>query len=110
MVSSENRPGALWLPFLQYLGNCKSLANDAKRVIRKVEQMPRRKKLRHQLGGGLAIMAGRVRQVVKQAKAWVFDGLTLLPGKIVSLFEPHSEIIRKGKASKPTEFGKLVQL
>ena len=33
-----------------------------------------------------------------------------LPGKIVSLFEPHTEIIRKGKASKPTEFGKLVQL
>jgi IS5 family transposase len=31
-------------------------------------------------------------------------------GKIVSLFEPHSEIIRKGKASKPTEFGKLVQV
>lgn len=26
------------------------------------------------------------------------------------MFEPHSEIIRKGKASKPTEFGKLVQL
>ena len=33
-----------------------------------------------------------------------------MPGKIVSLFEPHSEIIRKGKASKPTEFGKLVQV
>lgn len=28
----------------------------------------------------------------------------------MSLFEPHSEIIRKGKASKPTEFGKLLQL
>jgi hypothetical protein len=26
------------------------------------------------------------------------------------LFEPHSEIIRKGKASKPTEFGKMVQV
>jgi hypothetical protein len=29
--------------------------------------------------------------------------------KIVSLFEPHTESIRKGKASKPNEFGKLVQ-
>ena len=27
----------------------------------------------------------------------------------MSIFEPHTEIIRKGKASKPTEFGKLVQ-
>ncbi len=40
----------------------------------------------------------------------MFDGITQWPGKIVSLFEPHSEIIRKGKASKPTEFGKLVQV
>lgn len=55
-------------------------------------------------------MAGRVRHVLKQTKARVFDGITQLPGKIVSLFEPHSEIIRKGKASKPAEFGKLVQV
>jgi IS5 family transposase len=48
--------------------------------------------------------------VVRQAKARVFEGITQLPGKIVSVFEPHTEIIRKGKASKPTEFGKLVQV
>lgn len=30
--------------------------------------------------------------------------------KIVSGFEPTAEIIRKGKASKPTEFGKLVKI
>jgi IS5 family transposase len=29
---------------------------------------------------------------------------------LVSLFEPHTEIIRKGKAGKPNEFGKLGQL
>ncbi len=28
----------------------------------------------------------------------------------MSMFEPHTEIIRKGKASKPTEFGKLVKI
>ena len=58
----------------------------------------------------LTEMAGRVRQVVRQANARVFKGLTQLPGKIVSVFEPHTEIIRKGKASKPTEFGKLVKI
>jgi IS5 family transposase len=31
-------------------------------------------------------------------------------GKILSLFEEHSEVIRKGKTSKPTEFGRLVRL
>jgi hypothetical protein len=28
----------------------------------------------------------------------------------VSLFEPETEIIRKGKAATPTEFGKMVKL
>jgi hypothetical protein len=36
--------------------------------------------------------------------------LTKLPDKLVSLFEPHTEIISKGRAGKPNEFGKLVQL
>jgi transposase, IS5 family len=31
-------------------------------------------------------------------------------GKIFSLFEPSTEIIRKGKAAKPNEFGKVVKL
>ena len=30
--------------------------------------------------------------------------------KVVSMFEPHTEVIRKGKASKPTEFGKMVKI
>ena len=54
----------------------------------------------------LETMAGRVRQVVRQTRARVFQGITQYPHKIVSLFEPHTEIIRKGKASKPNEFGK----
>jgi IS5 family transposase len=31
-------------------------------------------------------------------------------GKLVSIFEPSTEVIRKGKASKPTEFGKMVKI
>jgi len=86
----------------------RQILNDGKRVMEEIER--RRKPRLRTLREGLATMAGRVRQVVKQAKARIFDGVTQLPGKIVSLFEPHSEIIRKGKASKPTEFGKLVQV
>jgi IS5 family transposase len=48
--------------------------------------------------------------VVRQTKSRIFGGVTKSPDKIVSLFEPHTEIIRKGKAGKPNEFGKLVQL
>jgi len=97
--------------YRELLRYSRQILNDAKRVIAEVEEMSTRKKKRLVgLVEHLTEMADRVRRVVKQAKARVFDGITQLPGKILSLFEPHSEIIRKGKASKPTEFGKLVQV
>ncbi len=97
--------------YKELLRYTRQILNDSKRVIAEVEEMSAKKKkgLRG-LCEHLSEMAGRVRQVVKQTKARVFGGITQMPGKIVSLFEPHSEIIRKGKASKPTEFGKLVQV
>jgi IS5 family transposase len=97
--------------YKELLRYSRQVLNDTKRVIAEVEQMPAKKK--KELRGmceHLSVMAGRVRQVVKQTKTRIFDGITQLPGKIVSLFEPHSEIIRKGKASKPTEFGKMIQV
>jgi len=51
-----------------------------------------------------------VRQVMRQTKARIFGGDTHSQGKLVSLFEPSTEVIRKGKTGKPTEFGKLVKL
>lgn len=89
----------------------RQILNDTKRVMAEVEEMsPAKKRAVRRWSDELSRMAARVRQVVKQAKVRVFDGITQLPGKIVSLFEAHTEIIRKGKASKPTEFGKMVQV
>jgi IS5 family transposase len=51
-----------------------------------------------------------VRQVMHQTRERLFKGNTHVPGKLVSLFEPHTEVIRKGKAAKPTEFGKMVKI
>ncbi len=51
-----------------------------------------------------------VRRVIRQTRARVFKGDTHYPGKVLSIFEPHTEAIRKGKAVKPTEFGKLVKI
>ncbi len=48
-----------------------------------------------------------VRRVQAQTRERVFKGDTHYPDKVLSLFEPETEAIRKGKASKPTEFGKL---
>jgi len=60
--------------------------------------------------GRLDEMIPRVRQVIAQTRARIFRGETRTEGKIFSLFEPSTEIIRKGKAGKPNEFGKLVEL
>ncbi len=51
-----------------------------------------------------------VRRVQAQTRARVFRGDTHYRDKLLSLFEPETEAIRKGKASKPTEFGKLVKI
>ena len=51
-----------------------------------------------------------VRKVVHQTKARVFGGDTHVESKILSVFENSTEVIRKGKASKPTEFGKMVKI
>ena len=58
----------------------------------------------------LDLMASRVRQVMKQTRARIFRGNTRSEGKLLSLFEPSTEVIRKGKAGKPNEFGKMVKL
>jgi len=55
-------------------------------------------------------MVPLVRQVMKQTRARIFRGNTRSEGKLLSLFEPSTEVIRKGKAGKPNEFGKMVKL
>jgi IS5 family transposase len=52
----------------------------------------------------------RVQQVLRQTRARVFGGDTHVTDKLLSVFEPSTEVIRKGKAGKPTEFGKMVKL
>lgn len=55
-------------------------------------------------------MIPRVQQVMRQARQRVLGGNTRAEGKLVSVFEPETEVIRKGKAKKPNEFGKLVKI
>jgi IS5 family transposase len=63
---------------------------------------------------GLAVyleqMHGLASRVLKQTKARVLEGDQHYPDKLYSVFEVHTEAIRKGKLSKPTEFGKLVKI
>jgi IS5 family transposase len=66
---------------------------------------------------GVATQIGQLRHflplvenVIRQTKERVVKGNTQVQGKVLSLFEPHTELIRKGKAHKPNEFGRLVRI
>jgi IS5 family transposase len=70
-----------------------------RRVLKEVADLSRRRRTRVKgLCEFLQTMADRVSRVVRQTKARISGGLTKSPDKLVSLFEPHTEIIRKGKA------------
>jgi IS5 family transposase len=89
----------------------RQILNDTRRVLAEVEELGRVKRKRVEpMMELLDQMSGHMKQVMEQTKARIFAGWTQMPGKLVSIFEPQTEIIRKGKASKPTEFGKLVQI
>jgi IS5 family transposase len=51
-----------------------------------------------------------VEKVIVQTKERVWKGNRHVVGKVLSLFEPHTQVIRKGKAHKPNEFGRLVRV
>jgi IS5 family transposase len=58
----------------------------------------------------LKTMVPRVEQVIRQTRARIVRGNNHYPDKLLSLFVPKTSVIRKGKAHKPSEFGRLVDL
>ena len=102
--------------YQQLLNSTSRVVGQAKRFSKEIaEGVKRSMDVVKQLGlEGLRqeidAMVPRVKQVMKQTRARILRGDTRSDGKLVSLFEPATEIIRKGKAGKPTEFGKMVKL
>ncbi len=81
----------------------RQVVNQTKRATKQVGEMSKAKQRRvRSLLQKMATMAERTKQVIRQTKARVFAGNTKVPDKVVSMFEPHTEVIRKGKASKPS--------
>jgi IS5 family transposase len=94
----------------------RQVVNQAKRFQQEIASGVKRavpgqqKSVLRELRRELETMLPRVQQVIRQAKARVLGGDVHVPGKLVSVFEPSTEVIRKGKASKPTEFGKMIKI
>jgi IS5 family transposase len=84
---------------------CNEIAEGVKRARGILKQLAL-KGLQQELEAMLPL----VRQVMRQTGERIFRGNARAEGKLVSVFEPATEIIRKGKAGKPTEFGKMVKL
>ena len=100
----------------QLLGSTSRVVGQAKRFAHDIASGVKRAGTRAEqlalegLRAEIERMVPLVRQVMKQTRARILRGDTRSEGKIVSVFEPATEIIRKGKTSKPTEFGKMVKV
>ncbi len=89
---------------------------QARRFVKEVEQgvkssdEPLGESLLKSLSQQIEQMAERVEQVRRQTKRRIFGGETQVEDKLLNVFEPTTEVIRKGKAGKPNEFGKMLKV
>ena len=93
----------------------RGLLRITRRVVRDAHaaatRLPARPRPRiRQLAARLHATIGIVQRVAAQTRARILRGDTHYPEKVVSVFEPHTQIIRKGKVATPTEFGRLVKI
>lgn len=102
--------------YQKLMGITQRILGHAKRVTREVRQGIKRAPtalgqiLIEGLAQHLDEVSALTHRVLAQTQARVFGGNTHFPHKLLSLFETATEAIRKGKAAKPTEFGKLVKI
>jgi IS5 family transposase len=97
------------------MATTRAVLRDSATMVRRLGQrvsrarprvQPMLRRAQHQLQA----MRPLVQRVVDQTRARVLGGNTHVSDKVLSVFEPHTEPIRKGKIAKPTEFGKLVTI
>ena len=93
----------------QVVAQAKRIADEVKTGIRRPKKLLDQLRL-EALQAELGRMIPLVQQVMRQTKARIFHNDVHVSDKLVSLFETATQIIRKGKAAKPTEFGRLIKI
>lgn len=112
--SLKTRP-AMVQSYRQLMATTRAVVREARTMVRRLGQRvrtaapPLARRLQ-QAQGRLRELQPLVQRVLAQARARVLGGDTHVADKILSLVEPHTEAIRKGKVATPTEFGKLVTI
>ena len=96
--------------YVKLLDITSRVAGQAKKFSREIAEGVKQGNLSvmHKAKQQLDEMLPRVQQVLRQTRERVLRGNTQADGKLLSIFETHTEVIRKGKTNKPNEFGKLV--
>jgi transposase, IS5 family len=109
---TESGKKKLQQAYLGLLEATRRVVGQAKKFSQEIAEGIKRgnRKLLRKARRQLDEMIPRVQQVMRQARQRVLGGNTRAEGKLVSVFEPDTEVIRKGKAKKPNEFGKLVKI
>src|SRR5215471_9290304 len=93
----------------QVMAQAKRIAAEVKKGVKKSRNLADQLRL-EAFRAELERMISLVEQVIRQTKARVFRNDLHASDKLVSLFETATQIIRKGKSAKPTEFGRLVKI
>ena len=93
----------------------RAVQRDAATMVRRLGQRlrtasPYVQAILHRAQEQLHQMRPLVARVLAQTRARVLGGDTHVSAKVLSVFESHTGAIRKGKISKPTEFGTLVTI
>jgi transposase, IS5 family len=99
--------------YQQLLALTEQVVNQAEQVQQHLQTRLQQQAERtaQRLADTLQTFVPRVKQVIDQTRRRVIHGESVRAGeKLVSLFEPHTAIIRKGKAGKATEFGRVLWL
>jgi IS5 family transposase len=111
---SEDRP-RLVRHYRRLMATARAVLRDADTAVRRLAQrvrtaVPAAQSVLKRARQRLDTMRPLVRRVLTQARQRLLGGDTHVPDKVLSVFEPQTEAIRKGKLGKPTEFGKLVTI
>jgi transposase, IS5 family len=101
--------------YRKLMATTRAVLRDADTMVRRLAQRQRTATattaaVLHRAQQQLRQMRPLVTRVVAQARARLVAGDTHVPDKVLSLFEPHTTTIRKGKIAKPNEFGNLVTI
>ena len=112
--SPETRD-ALVRSYRQLMATTRAVIRDAATMVRRIRHRIRRAPAAAattltQIRQRLQQMQPLIVRVLAQTRARLLGGDTHVADKVLSVFEPHTEAIRKGKIAKPTEFGKLVTI